>query len=46
MGARDGGVGDGRVRVGSVKIENLGKLKVEIVLGEVTERSSRSWGYW
>ena len=45
-GAQDGGVQNGRVSLGSAENEDLGKLKVESDLGEVTERSSRSRGYW
>ena len=37
-GAQDGGMWNGRVRVGSAENENLEKLKLESSLGEVTER--------
>ena len=37
-GAQDGGMWNGRVRVGSAEKENLEKLKLESSLGEVTER--------
>ena len=36
--AQDGGMWNGRVRVGSAENENLEKLKLESSLGEVTER--------
>ena len=38
LGAQDGGMWNGRVRVGSAENENLEKLKLESSLGEVTER--------
>ena len=37
-GAQDGGMWNGRVRVGSAENENLEKLELERSLGEVTER--------
>ena len=36
--AQDGGMWNGRVRVGSAENENLEKLKLESSLGEVIER--------